>query len=348
MNENTNKTDKNSNGIDFLAIGDIVVDAFIRLIDAHLHCKIDTDACELCVRFGDKVPYESVIVTSAVGNSPNAAVSASRLGLHSAIVTHVGDDKHGKDCLESLIDNKIITDYVTTEKGKITNYHYVLSYDVDRTILIKHSKFHYKFPEMKKVAWVYLSSLAENSLSYHEEILRYLNTYPDIKLAFQPGTFQIKFGADRLKDIYKRTDIFFSNMEEAETILAKNISNNKNREEAVLELSKGIQSLGPKIVVLSDGPKGAYLFYNDELWHMPIYPDIAPPRERTGAGDAFSSTFTVALALGKTPLEAFTWGPINSMSVIQQIGAQAGLLSREKLEEYLINAPDSYRTKRIS
>ncbi|KKR69801.1 MAG: Sugar kinase, ribokinase family [Candidatus Nomurabacteria bacterium GW2011_GWB1_40_7] len=348
MNENTNKTDKNSNGIDFLAIGDIVVDAFIRLIDAHLHCKIDTDACELCVRFGDKVPYESVIVTSAVGNSPNAAVSASRLGLHSAIVTHVGDDKHGKDCLESLIDNKIITDYVTTEKGKITNYHYVLSYDVDRTILIKHSKFHYKFPELKKVAWVYLSSLAENSLSYHEEILRYLNTYPDIKLAFQPGTFQIKFGADRLKDIYKRTDIFFSNMEEAETILAKNISNNKNREEAVLELSKGIQSLGPKIVVLSDGPKGAYLFYNDELWHMPIYPDIAPPRERTGAGDAFSSTFTVALALGKTPLEAFTWGPINSMSVIQQIGAQAGLLSREKLEEYLINAPDSYRTKRIS
>ena len=348
MNENTNKTDKNSNGIDFLAIGDIVVDAFIRLIDAHLHCKIDTDACELCVRFGDKVPYESVIVTSAVGNSPNAAVSASRLGLHSAIVTHVGDDKHGKDCLESLIDNKIITDYVTTEKGKITDYHYVLSYDVDRTILIKHSKFHYKFPELKKVAWVYLSSLAENSLSYHEEILRYLNTYPDIKLAFQPGTFQIKFGADRLKDIYKRTDIFFSNMEEAETILAKNISNNKNREEAVLELSKGIQSLGPKIVVLSDGPKGAYLFYNDELWHMPIYPDIAPPRERTGAGDAFSSTFTVALALGKTPLEAFTWGPINSMSVIQQIGAQAGLLSREKLEEYLINAPDSYRTKRIS
>ena len=345
MNENTNKTDKNSNGIDFLAIGDIVVDAFIRLIDAHLHCKIDTDACELCVRFGDKVPYESVIVTSAVGNSPNAAVSASRLGLHSAIVTHVGDDKHGKDCLESLIDNKIITDYVTTEKGKITNYHYVLSYDVDRTILIKHTEFEYK---LKKVAWVYLSSLAENSLSYHEEILRYLNTYPDIKLAFQPGTFQIKFGADRLKDIYKRTDIFFSNMEEAETILAKNISNNKNREEAVLELSKGIQSLGPKIVVLSDGPKGAYLFYNDELWHMPIYPDIAPPRERTGAGDAFSSTFTVALALGKTPLEAFTWGPINSMSVIQQIGAQAGLLSREKLEEYLINAPDSYRTKRIS
>src|SRR5574343_303491 len=96
-----------NNKIDFLAIGDIVIDAFIRLKDAHVHCKIDTDACELCVRFGDKVPYESVTVVPAVGNSGNAAVSAARLGLKSAIVTNIGDDKHGKDCLESLKKDKV-------------------------------------------------------------------------------------------------------------------------------------------------------------------------------------------------------------------------------------------------
>ena len=62
--------------IDFLAIGDIVVDAFIKLKDAHVHKAIDnSESSELCVRFGDKVPYESVTVVSAVGNSPNAAVS---------------------------------------------------------------------------------------------------------------------------------------------------------------------------------------------------------------------------------------------------------------------------------
>ncbi len=339
--------DKDGNKIDFLAIGDIVIDAFIRLIDAHVHCKMDTDACELCMRFGDKVPYESVVVAPAVGNSPNATVSASRLGLRSALVTYIGDDKHGRDCLENLINEKVVTDYVTTEKDKITNYHYVLSYDAERTILIKHTKFKYKFPELEEVSWIYLSSLAENSLTYHEEILNYLNKYPNIKLAFQPGTFQIKFGAEKLRDIYKRTEVFFCNIEEAERILGKEGNNVSEREKMILELSKGIQALGPKIVVLSDGPAGAYLYYNDEFWHLPIYPDIAPPRERTGAGDAFSSTFTVALALGKTPLEAFTWGPVNSMSVIQQVGAQAGLLSREKLEEYLINAPENYKPRKI-
>jgi hypothetical protein len=51
--------------------------------------------------------------------------------------------------------------------------------------------------------------------------------------------------------------------------------------------------------------------------------------------------------LGKTPLEALAWGPINSMSVVQKVGAQEGLLTLEKLEEYLKNAPADYKAKKI-
>ncbi|MFA5791888.1 MAG: carbohydrate kinase family protein [Candidatus Paceibacterota bacterium] len=333
MNENVNK-------IDFLAVGDIVVDAFIQLKDAHVHCKIDTDACELCLRFGDKVPYESITVIPAVGNSPNAAVSAARLGLNSILVTNVGDDHHGEDCLNSLKNNKVITDYITIEKDKKTNYHYVLWYDFDRTILIKHTDFTYKFPNIENVKWMYLSSIGEQSLPYHLEILNYLKNHPETKLAFQPGTFQIKFGTEKLKEIYARTEIFFSNLEEAEKILGIESKD-------VLELSKGINALGPKMVSISDGSNGAYFYLDNELWHIPIYKDITTPLERTGAGDAFSSTFTAFLALGKSPLEAFTYGPINAMSVVQEIGAQKGLLSREKLEEYLKNAPENYKVKKI-
>lgn len=330
--------------IDFLAIGDIVLDAFIRLKDAHVHCKIDTDACELCVRFGDKIPYESVTVVPAVGNSPNAAVCAARLGLNSALVTNIGDDRHGQECLASLKNDKVVTDYVAIGKGKNTNYHYVLWYDVDRTILVKHTEFDYKFPQIdnktENVSWIYLSSLADHSLDYHQEIALYLKNNPEIKLAFQPGTFQIKFGTEKLKDIYARTEIFFCNVEEAETIL-------KIENKDVLVLSKGLAALGPKMVSISDGPKGAYLYYNSELWHIPMYPDIAPPLDRTGAGDAFSSTLTSALALGKSPLEALSWALINAMSVVQQIGAQKGLLARPQLEEYLANAPESYKARKL-
>ncbi len=100
--------------------------------------------------------------------------------------------------------------------------------------------------------------------------------------------------------------------------------------------------------VITDGPEGAYVVDNeDQAWHMPMYPDPAPPVDRTGAGDSFSSTFTAAIALGKTPAEALSWGPINSMSVVQHIGAQKGLLKREELERHLSKAPPEYQSKKI-
>ena len=72
-------------------------------------------------------------------------------------------------------------------------------------------------------------------------------------------------------------------------ILNPDTKENLSESKDVLTLVKGIKVLGPKIVVLSDGPNGAYLYFNEELWHMPLYPDIAPPFERTGAGDAFAA-----------------------------------------------------------
>ena len=78
-----------------------------------------------------------------------------------------------------------------------------------------------------------------------------------------------------------------------------------------------------------------------------MYPDPAPPVDRTGAGDSFSSTFTAAIALGKTPAEALAWGPVNSMNVVQHIGAQAGLLSRAELERLLEQRPAEYVARQI-
>ena len=78
---------------------------------------------------------------------------------------------------------------------------------------------------------------------------------------------------------------------------------------------------------------------------MPIYPH--DPYERTGAGDAFASTVSVALLLGKSIKEALTWGPINSMSVVQFVGAQKGLLSMLQLEQHLKDAPVDYSPKTL-
>ncbi len=326
--------------LEFLAIGDMVTDAFIRLKDAEVHCTVDKEKCEICLRFADKVPYEEVYVIPAVGNSANAAVSAARLGLSSALCSNVGDDYFGTECLGTLKAEKVATDFVQVNKGHKTNYHYVLWYDSDRTILIKHEEYPYQLPDIGEPRWIYLSSLGHNALPFHSALERYLTDHPDVKLAFQPGTYQIKFGKDELRGIYLRSYVSFCNKEEAQRIL-------EVEEHDIKKLLAMTHELGPKIVIITDGMKGAYTSDGVKQWFMPIYPDPKPPLERTGAGDAFSSTFTVALALGHDIPTALCWAPINSMSVAQKIGARDGLLTREALEDYLAKAPSGYFPREI-
>jgi sugar/nucleoside kinase (ribokinase family) len=81
---------------------------------------------------------------------------------------------------------------------------------------------------------------------------------------------------------------------------------------------------------------------------MPIYPDPQPPYDRTGAGDAFTSTFVGAVIKGADIAAALLWAPINAMSVVQKVGAQAGLLSEREIEHFLRIAPESYHPERLS
>lgn len=335
---------ENKNKIDFLAIGDTVVDAFIKLKKADIIGQPDTPGYEIAIPFAEKVPYEDVFVIPAVGNAANAAVSAARLGLNTAIVTNLGDDRDGEDCLDVLKKNNVRTDFVKVNRGMKTNYHYVLWYGAERTILIKHQDYKYTLPDVGSPKWIYFSSVNETAFPFHYTIADYLDSRPEINLAFQPGKFEIKLGKEKLARFYKRSKIFFCNVDEAERILEiKNVKENAD----VKDLLTKMRELGPEIVVITDGPRGAYAYDGVEYLFMPTYPDPKPPYSRTGAGDAFSSTTVSALALGKTLAEALAWAGINAMAVVQQVGANVGLLTREKLEEYLKNAPEDYKAKKI-
>lgn len=324
--------------IDILCIGDIVTDAFIKLQEAEVNCDIDSENCKLCVKFGEKIPYESVDVLPAVGNSANASVSASRLGLSSSLLAYIGDDENGKECIKELERNNVDTSLMQIESGKKTNYHYVLWYDVERTILVKHEHFSYNLANFSKPKWIYLSSLGQNTLQYHKQIESYLMENPDVKLAFQPGTFQMRFGKEALSNIYKRTEIFFCNVEEAMFILDE-------KERDIKKLLQGIRDIGPQIAIITDGINGAYSFDGNEMLFVPVYPH--KPFERTGAGDAFASTMVSSLILGNDLKTSLLWGPVNSMSVVQYVGAQKGLLTKEQILENLDKAPSEYKVKNI-
>ena len=324
--------------MEFFAVGDIVVDTFIKLKDASVHCRLNNEDCEICMRWGDKIPYELSAFVPAVGNASNAAVSAARLGLPTALRAYVGKDAYGAQCLERLQKEGIDTAYMVTQPEKRTNNYYILWYEGQRTILVNHEQFDYSLPALAATPkWVYFSSFAANSLPYHHVWADYLRKHPEIKLAFQPGTFQIQMGKEALAEIYQRSDIFFCNKEEAEKILGLGAGQDMK------ELLNQIRALGPKKVVITDDKRGCYAVdESGAMLHCPRYPDPRAPYEITGAGDALASTAVAALGLGQPLSEALRWGSANASAVIQEIGAQKGLLTRAQLEERLKNPPAEF------
>lgn len=326
---------------DFVSVGDVTTDSFIKLKEGlHVDPAHDGHEKAVCLNFGDKIEYEDVTVIHGVGNAGNAAVSAQRLGLKTALATDIGTDEGGDKCVAAWEADGLSTEFVRRNKEFPTQHHYVLRYGPERTILIKHHKYPYAIPDFQEPPrWMYFSSVGEHGLAYHHELAAYVKNN-GVKLAFQPGSFQMSLGADKIKDIYEASEIFFCNKQEAQRIL-------ENGEEDFKKLLDGVRALGPNIAIITDGPNGAYASDGKEYWKMPMYPDPAPPVDRTGAGDSFSSTVTAMLAEGMPLPEALRRGPINSMNVVQYIGAQKGLLTREELEEYLKNAPKSYTLQEL-
>jgi ribokinase len=188
---------------------------------------------------------------------------------------------------------------------------------------------------------LYFSSISEHAIKYHDQVSDWLDDHSDVKLAFQPGTFQMEAGTERLKRIYERSEVLILNREEAASV-------GGGKHDNVHDLFNHLHKLGPKIVVITDGPNGAYASDGHNRYQMPLYPDPAPPIDRTGAGDSFASTFVAALMKGNTIEGALQWAPINSMSVVQKVGAQAGLLTEKQLEHYLRHSPDWYRPSRMA
>lgn len=331
------------NKIDVLCVGDVVTDAFIKLKDdrAEVH---DTDKGPmLSMPFATKIPFDHSEVLNAVGNAANASVNFARLGLQTGLVANVGGDSAGRDIISTLHKAGVDTRYVHINPHKASNYHYVLWYKEERTILIKHEEYDYHWPHLRSKEvprWIYFSSISEHALDFHDDLVEWLEGKPEVKLAFQPGTFQMEAGVERLKKVYARTELVAVNREEAAYVTGGNV-------EDINDLFDRLHNLGPKIAVISDGPDGSYASDGSSRFKMPIYPDPKPPFERTGAGDAFTSTFVASIIMGNTIDGALQWAPISSMNVVQHVGAQKGLLNEKELAGFLQKAPESYKPQRL-
>ena len=193
---------------DLISIGDSSIDEFMRADDASVVCDIDHKNCKICFDYADKIPIESFNATLA-GNAPNVVTACKLLGLESTIYTELGDDSNGEKFITEFNKLGIDTSFCVRNVNRPTNVHAIIVFKGERTIFSYHERFEYTIKEWEAPTWIYYSSLPENFESFQSELVKYLKENGNVLLAFNPGTYHLKAGLEKIKNILELTDVLF-------------------------------------------------------------------------------------------------------------------------------------------
>ncbi|MEO5927182.1 MAG: carbohydrate kinase family protein [Patescibacteria group bacterium] len=317
---------KPSSHFDVIAIGESLRDVFYMMHDKNVDMQLDTERNFLCFEYAEKIPVKYVVKVPAAGNSSNAAVGVSRLGLKSALVSWIGKDDAGLLAQGALEQDAVDIRFLTVDPKYPTSEATIINFLNERTQLVYFQPREYKLPTLPSARCIYYSAMGERHASFDTDLNRYLTDHMHLFFVFQPGTTHVLAGLKKMKPLIARSNLFILNLDEAHHLLP-------DGERTMLNLLESFHRLGANTVIITDGNNGAHGYDGKEHWFMPIIP--AKIVEKTGAGDSFATAVTVAHLKGKPLSEALRWGAINSASVIGAIGPQAGLLSAKKMNENL-------------
>ncbi len=316
--------------LDAICVGNALIDTFMSLQNANEFCRFDKEHNELCITAGAKVMVDEASFLLG-GDACNVSVGLTRLGFKSGLVAELGEDDFSEKIKKGLTEEGIDTNYVKYTPNTPSTFSVVINILGDRTIFARHVKRDHDIPlDNLDTKWVYLTSLGlEWKLLYSrvEAIVR----EKGLKLAFNPGSEQIKEGVESFSEVLKMTDILFVNREEAQIILYGKVIENQEKEDDQTMLFR-IKLMGPKTICMTDGERGSSSL-NSEGQFFKIGCAPGEVFEKTGAGDAYASGFLAAIMHEKDTKEAMIWGATNSSSVIEHTGSQPGLLKKEQMEE---------------
>ena len=321
---------------DLLSIGDATIDTFMTPLESETLCTIDKKQCLIAFKYGDKIPVKN-LEFSIGGNAANNAVGARRLGVNTSIVLTLGQDSVGEMIVSRLKNEGVDPTYVIQQPGTTSNYSTIINYSGERTIFVYHAPRSYEFPiQLPAVPWVYLTSMGESYQPFYNHFIEWLKKNPSVKLAFNPGSWQLRGGYEAIKDVMAMTHLIYVNREEAAKLTSFGESDGRER-----DLLISLNKLGPKICVITDGSGGSFAYdsINGKFFKAGVLPVDA--YERTGAGDAFGSGCLSALIHGRTLDEALLWGTCNSASVIGYTGSQKGLLKINEIDEWMVRCKSS-------
>lgn len=316
---------------ELLVIGDASIDQYMLIDTPDSFIDPKTNQKEICFIHGTKIPVKNFRATIA-GNVTHVGLGAQKLGIQTAIYTELGDDDNANKVIEAFKKEGIDTKLCKKNKNTNTNVHTIISSEGERTIFSYHKPRDYKldFETLPKPKWIFYTSLADGFEPFQAKLVEYLKANPEIALAFNPGTLQIRKGVDNLKNILQTTNVLFVNRQEAKILSDSTDKCSQG------DIHKKLQKLGPKLTVVTDGAKGSSAHDGKNLFELTAPTLDFDIIDKTGAGDAYSAAFLAALHYKRPLREAMKWGNINSANTLRFVGGIKGLQTKEEIKAGLM------------
>jgi len=353
-----------------LTIGSSMQDIFIEyegVETLHLHTD-EEDLSYVCMRSGRKIEVKNLVYYCG-GGAANSAVSFARSGFDVSIFCKIGSDQAGDFILKVLEKENVSTNNVITAQDAPTGNAFIVPGPHGNSAVLVYrganiTIMESELPEsaISQTDQLYITSLSGPAAPLLIPLTKLAKKH-NKPVAANPGTSQLKAGAEYLKEALSGIDILILNSYEAELLMTSLIvtipvPEIKEYDDSLPELLKKplgsattcftlqqffktVHACGPKIVVVTNGAEGVYASDQKTIYfHPSIKIDIV---SSIGAGDAFGSCFIAQLNNNISIEDALRAGVLNSASVIQHLGTQTGLLSgdeitkkREELDKKLL------------
>ncbi len=289
----------------------------------------------IAFEYGAKIPSQAAYFTMG-GGGQNVAVSLAKLGLKVSLLTAVGGDGVSQEIIQNLKINGVDQSLVKVYPKDRSSFSFI----VNTGTFKEHVIFTYRganyvmqinLSDLKKIKtnWFYLTSLQGDYWKSNLQNIFKVVSANNIKISWNPGGTQLASGYKYLSRYLKQTEILHLNKDEAIELVLSYGKKVNNIEKLLLT----IKAWGPQLVVITDGPNGAYAFDGKKIYYR-----RAPNTKginTTGAGDSFCSAFVWGIIKYNDIRLALQAGIINSNSVITEIGAQNGLLTSKQIKKEL-------------
>jgi len=290
----------------------------------------------LAFELGAKI-YSNEVSFELGGGACNSAAGFANLGLKTAIVARLGEDSEGSRIIKDLASGGVDTAFVQEDPKFATGVSFIISLKDKRGHTIfsyrgANDNLKFKISNLKFPKWFSISSL---SMPAWKEIIERIfkrASRKKIQVAWNPGLRQLK-DYKVMKKFLPKTKILILNKDEARELVLRSKNNLKAKAPSTKTLFREIYNMGPEVVVVTCGEKGAYGFDGKKIYYQKIMP--AKIADTTGAGDAFYSGFIASFIKRPGDLgRGLKWGTANASAVITKIGAQRGLLKLKQIKKF--------------